>query len=173
MKHFIILIFTVFIFVGCSNKHDYQLPSEKQFLKQKAKQLSLEVESISKNIDKKEAYSVALNALVYSKYLAKEYDVNTPALFHNLLINLNIKKRGLCYHYANDLLEYLKTKKYKTFKFEKVVSSPNQYFEHTSIIITRDDIEFRNSIVLDAWRDTGNLYFSKVKDDKRYDWELK
>jgi len=173
MKQISILVLMIFIFTACANKN-YPLETlNHQYLNEKIKKLSFQIQSLSKNIDKKEANDIAFEAVNYSKYLAKEYNVTTSALFHNFLININFKKRGLCYHYANDLLKYLSEKNYKSFRLEKVVAKPGEYFEHNSLIITRDDIEFRNSIVLDAWRDTGDLYFSKVKDDRSYTWQLK
>lgn len=74
---------------------------------------------------------------------------------------MGLKEKGYCYHYANDLLKYLKTKDYKSFHLKKIVSQRGQYFEHTSIIITRDNIKLEDSIVLDAWRNSGILFFFK------------
>ncbi|QKF82317.1 hypothetical protein [Halarcobacter ebronensis] len=172
MKHIILLIITVFLFLGCSVKNENFLEKQDKF-KTKTDELYTLILSISDKIDKNEAYSVAQNSVTYSDYLALKYDAVTPALFNNFLININIKKRGLCYHYANDLLFYLKTKRYKTFDILKVVANENEYFEHNSLIITRYDIDFKDSIILDAWRNSGDLFFSKVKDDKKYFWEVK
>ncbi len=173
MKNLLILILSIFIFIGCSTKNQNAQIKNFSSFKTKIEKLNLQVESLSNTIDKKEAQSFAYDAIKYSKQLAKEYKVITPALVHNTLINMNIKKRGLCYHYANDLLKYLKQKDFKSFKFIKVIANRGEYFEHTSIALTTKNIKFEDSIILDAWRDTGDLYFSKVKDDKRYKWEIK
>lgn len=173
MKHFIILLISTFLFLGCSSKNYTITKSEKNEIETKIDLLAKEVETLSKRVDKEEAYSVAFNAVTYSLYLAKEYKVVEPALFHNLLVNLEIKERGLCYHYANDLLIYLKSKKYKSFDFIKIISNQDTYFEHTSIAITTNHTSFKNSIVLDPWRDCGRLYFSKIKNDNKYKWEKK
>ncbi len=53
------------------------------------------------------------------KKLANDYNIIPPALFHNSLINMGLKEKGYCYHYANDLLKYLKTKDYKSFHLKK------------------------------------------------------
>lgn len=134
-------------------------------------ELLLDIQAISKEINKDEASLLSKEAISYSKELANKYEVTTPALFHNTLVNLNIKRRGYCYHYANDLHKYLKTKKFKSFKFIRAVSKRGEYFEHSSLVLTRDDISFENSLVLDAWRNTGDLYWSKIKNDKAYKWE--
>ncbi|XOB61013.1 hypothetical protein ACMC56_10400 [Campylobacterota bacterium DY0563] len=173
MKHYIILIISLTFFLGCSVKNTQTNISNINITKTKIDMLTSEINSLNEYIDKEEAYSLAFDAVTYSKYLAQKYEVVKPALFHNLLINLNIKDRGLCYHYANDLLKYLNTKKYKSFKLIKIVSSLGEYFEHTSLAVTTHRNKFDESIVLDAWRDSGELYFSKIKDDKKYDWELR
>lgn len=173
MKHFIILIFSIFIFFGCSAKNSIEPNIKKDIIKEKINKLSYEIQSMSDSIDKEEAYNAAFNAVTYSKYLAQKYKAVKPAIFNNLLINLHIKNRGLCYHYANDLFLFLRSKNYKSFKLMKIISNRDEYFEHTSLAIIKDGVDLKNSIVLDAWRDVGELYFSKIKDDKRYKWEEK
>ncbi|WP_321471037.1 hypothetical protein [Halarcobacter sp.] len=173
MKHYIILIITLTFFLGCSVKNTPSNIVTNKTTKTNIEKLTTQINSLNDYIDEEEAYSLAYNAVTYSKYLAQKYEVVKPALFHNLLINLDIRDRGLCYHYANDLLKYLNKKKYKTFKLIKIVSSPGQYFEHTSIAVTTHRNKFNESIILDAWRDSGKLYFSKIKDDKKYDWEIR
>lgn len=173
MKHTLILILSIFIFSGCAVSYKNVDLKTNSKLDNKMKILSLDIQSLSNNIDETEANRVAYDAITYSKHLANEYQIVAPALFHNSLVNMNIKEKGFCYHYANDLLKYLKTKKYKSFKFIRAVANRSEYFEHSSILLTTNDIDFENSLVLDAWRNTGELFWSKVKNDKRYKWERK
>ncbi|MCP4969456.1 MAG: hypothetical protein GY932_02535 [Arcobacter sp.] len=170
MKQLSITIAIIFIFNACSTKY------ENINLKQEQKniiKLTNKILRLSNHIDKEEAKRFSYETINYSKTLAKNYKVTTPALIHNTLINLNIKQKGYCYHYANDLINYLKDKKFKSFYFKKVVSKRGEYFEHTALILTRDDISFHNSLVFDAWRNTGDLFWSKIKDDKKYKWEIR
>lgn len=173
MKELFITIFILFFITGCSVKYKNEHLNEEKIFTKQMQNLYLLVQASSNKIDKKEAKLFAFEAITYSKKLAKEYEVIAPALFHNSLINLGLKNKGYCYHYANDLKSYLDFKKFKSFKLLKIVSKRGEYFEHTSLILTRDDIEFKNAIVLDAWRNSGKLYFAKIKDDKKYDWEIK
>lgn len=172
MKHFLILLFSIFIFSGCITKYNQNLDNT-SILSNKVDKLAKQIQSLSNSINKDESEDFAFNAITHSKYLARKYDVVGPALFHNTLINMNIKQRGLCYHYANDLLKFLSKKRYKSFKLIRAVSNKNEYFEHTSIVLLTENTEFKNGIVLDAWRNTGELFFSKVKNDTRYKWEIK
>lgn len=169
MKKALLYIFITIFLTACSNKNNVT----KNHLNNNSKKLYNLIIKSSEHIDKNEASDFSENIILYSSFLVKSYKVNTHPLIHNTLINLNLKQKGFCYHYANDLLKYISYKNYKSFKFKKIVSNRNNYFEHTAIILTREDISFENSIVLDAWRDAGKLYFSKIKDDKKYIWELK
>lgn len=173
MKKFHLCIFIIFslYFAGCSVKYQNINLEKKVDFDKNMTMLSKKIESLSEKIDKEEAKRVSYEAIIYSKYLANKYEIVKPALFHNTLIHLDLKEKGYCYHYANDLLNYLKEKGFKSFYFIKVVSNKGEYFEHTSLVLTREDITFENSIVLDAWRNAGELFFSKVKNDKRYKWE--
>ena len=169
MKQILTILFIVFFFSACVTKH-----FDKTFNnKTQEKKLENMIISIYPNINKSEAKSLAYEAINHSKHLAKKYETVSPALLQNTLINLGIKERGLCFHYANDLLTFLEKKDYKSFKFVKVVANRGEYFEHTAFILTDDHIDFKNSIIFDAWRDSGNLFFSKIKNDKKYKWEIK
>lgn len=169
MKKAIFYITVILLFSACSNK----ILLSKEQINSSSKELANLIIQSSSKIDKKEAISFSRDITSYSIFLANKYEIYTHPLVHNTLVNLNLKQKGLCYHYANDLLKFIKYKAYKSFKFKKIVSKRNDYFEHSAIILTRGDISFKDSIVLDAWRDAGKLYFSKVKNDEKYKWELK
>ena len=173
MKQVFILITTILTFNACSVKHNNINLEKRIYHDKKIQELANNILSLSIGINTKEAFKVSYDAITYSKYLANKFQVVKPAIFHNTLINLNLKKKGFCYHYANELQLYLETKKFKTFKFLRIVSNRGEYFEHSSIILTRDDISFKNSLVLDAWRNSGELFWSKVKNDTKYKWEKK
>jgi hypothetical protein len=172
MKYFILPFFIIIFFNACAQRFTNETIN-KEKIQKKIHTLSELLIKNSPKIDKNEANDLSKNAIYYSMYLANEYEVTTTPLIHNTLIHLNIKKRGYCYDYANDLKKFLKKRAYKSFKIIKIVSSRNKYFEHNSLAITRDDISFEDSIILDAWRDAGDLYFSKIKDDTKYNWEIR
>jgi len=171
MRKLCLYVFIIFTFIACTNKSQNINFEEKKSLYTKTLILSKKIEALSNNISKEEAKEVSKEAIVYSKYLANKYEIIKPAIFHNTLVNLQLKEKGYCYHYANDLLKHLQEKNFQSFYFIKAVANKGEYFEHTSLVLTRDDISFENSIVFDAWRNAGELYFSTVKDDKKYEWK--
>lgn len=172
MKH-IFLFLIVILFTACSVKHDTLETKPLKNNSIESISLSKMIQTLSNKITKKQSLELANDAITYSKYLANEYKIVTPPLFHNTLVNLNIKEKGYCYHFANDLFTHLNKKKYENIKITKIVADRGKYFEHTSLILSSKGVRFEDSIVLDAWRNSGILFFSKVKDDERYKWEIK
>jgi hypothetical protein len=106
------------------------------------------------------------------KRLTEEFELTSPPLWHNFLVNLGIKKRGLCYHWSDSLYIYLHQKNYKNFDFYLIGSNIGEYFsEHNALLVVKKNaLSIRNGIVIDPWRESGELYFSKLEEDKKYDW---
>ena len=172
MKYILVPIF-ILLFLGCSVKYDNIDLDKKDFSDQEVKKLTDMILSISRNIDKKEARKLSYDAVTYSKYLANKYELVSPPLFHNFLVNYSFKEKGLCHHFAKDLLAYLNRKNYKSFKLKRIVAERKEYFEHNSILLTTSGVSFENSLVLDSWRNSGQLFWTQVKNDEEYTWELK
>ena len=131
-------------------------------------QMLLELNS---SIDSKEANDLSKEAVWYSHSLASNYKVVSPPLWHNTLVNVGIRKKGLCYEWAGDLLRHLLSREYKSFRFYFIGSDIGNYFEHNALAVTFDGGDLNHSIVLDAWRNSGNLYFDKIENDKKYSWK--
>lgn len=118
-----------------------------------------------------EAKALALSAMEYAKGYEQRYRLVKPPLFHNLLVNLGIKKRGLCWHFAYDLLEHLKTQEFKVFDYYMGGAHIDDYWqEHTSLVVTCKGCRFEEGVLLDAWRDSGKLFFAPVTKDATYSW---
>lgn len=173
IRNLFVLVFLLSIFTGCSVKYDNVNLEKKDYQDEEVKNLTKKILSISKKIDEKEAKELSYDAITYSKYLANEYELVSPPLFHNFLVNYNMKEKGLCHHFAKDLLAYLNRKNYKSFKLTRIVAERQEYFEHNGILLTPKGIGFQDSLVLDAWRDSGKLFWVEVKNDDKYKWELK
>ncbi|MDY0321706.1 MAG: hypothetical protein RBR23_08250 [Arcobacteraceae bacterium] len=180
MKTLLLYIITLFIFTGCSVKYDHvtlsedsrvKLTKEDLQTKQKIETLAQMIQSLSPKINKIEAYNIAQNSIYYSMHLANSYDLVKPPSFQNFLVNQNLRQRGLCHQWASDILDYLKKDKYETIGIYKVISNEGDYFtEHHAISITARGEPYDKGIVLDAWRNSGDLYFAYVTQDKEYKW---
>ena len=125
---------------------------------------------LSPRVNKKEAKIFAQAAVLYPHYLAEKYELVSPPYFQNFLITLGLKERGLCYHWASDLITYLKDQELKSFDLYRAVVNEGSMREHHAVVVTAKDRPFSEGIILDAWRNSSDLYFEKLKDDKDYDW---
>ncbi len=125
---------------------------------------------LNQNINKREAKDLAKKSILYANKLAKEYKIVSPPLWHNTLVNMGLKKRGLCYQWAEDMLLFLLKQKYLTIQFYSIGAKIGDYFEHNALALSGKGDFFKKSIILDAWRNSGNLYFNYINKDK-YIWK--
>jgi hypothetical protein len=138
---------------------------------QKVQKLTKMLLKTSKDIDTKEAEDLAKSSVYYAQKLAHTYKVVYPPLWQNTLVNFGLKKRGLCYEWANDLWVYLKAKKYKSLRLHYVGADVGSYFEHNALSVSAKGLGVEDSILLDAWRNSGNLYFIELNKDEKYSWK--
>ena len=140
--------------------------------RQKVGSLQQDLASLSRQADLIEARQVAETAIGYSTFLADEYDVVRPAVLHNVLVRIGLKNRGLCYHWTEDLMGRLQELNLTTYQLHwGVAHRGSELREHNSVVITATGQTFDEGMVLDPWRDSGNLYWSMVKTD-RYPWKM-
>ena len=127
--------------------------------------------NLSPKTDKHEALILATSSLSYSHQLIKDYELVKPPLYHNFLVNIGVKRRGLCWHFATDMLNNALKQNLKTFDYYIGGANINDYWqEHNTLVVTCKGCNFDKGVVLDPWRNSGNLYFSKVKNDTNYKW---
>jgi hypothetical protein len=136
------------------------------------KHLENELSSLGSNVDKNEARLVAEVSVRSSLSLAEEYRVIRPAIFHNVLVNLGMRDRGLCVHWTEDLLEILQELQLQSFDLHWGVAHRGESWrvEHSSVVITAKEQAFDDGIILDPWRYSGRLYWSRIRND-RYPWK--
>ncbi|MCK5855626.1 MAG: hypothetical protein KAG56_10420 [Sulfurovaceae bacterium] len=128
------------------------------------------LQDLNITVEQKEARDLAQKVVFYSTQLVQNYELVSPPLWHNTLVNVGIKERGLCYEWAEDLLEYLHAQRYHSLAFHYVGANIGNYFEHNAIAVSAKGMGFEHGLLLDAWRDSGRLFFVKIKDDKKYEW---
>jgi len=120
-----------------------------------------------------EAEQVAQTAIRYSSYLAEEYELVRPAVLHNVLVRMGLKDRGLCYHWTTDLMKQLELLQLKSYQlYWGVAHRGSELREHNSVVVAAKGRRFEEGIVLDPWRNSGELYWAPVKGD-RYPWQAR
>lgn len=170
MKHIALIIFFILTFTGCSIKYSSSKTLQNEEERNNIQNLAQAIQNLSVSVDKKEAKKVALVASLSSQDLANSYQLVTPPLFHNTLINMNLKERGLCYHFAQDIAKELKNLKLKTIDIRWASHKMQEYWEHNALVLTAKNQSFYKGILLDGWRNSGKLYWNHVENDDEYIW---
>ena len=65
-------------------------------------------------IDSAEAARATSNAHDYSLQLAQEYRITDPLVIHNAKIKSGLRERGLCNHFAEDILKRMDQEGFRT-----------------------------------------------------------
>lgn len=183
IKYFITLLLLIDL-LGCAKANVYYPGmkasksltsdnlSDTQFYRDKIKQLRQELIGLSVTIDKREAQTLAETAVRESAVLAEEYQLVRPAVAHNLLVVFGVKDRGLCYHWTEDLMNRLQALNLKSFQLHwGVAYRGSELREHNCVVITAIGQSFSDGILLDPWRNSGNLHWAKVSKDS-YPWKV-
>jgi hypothetical protein len=129
-----------------------------------------EIRSLGDEVSDEEAAVLADTAVRYAMEMADSYDMVRPIEIHNTLVNLGLRKRGLCYQCAEDLYARLRKLDLQTLRLHwGVAHKDDLWLEHSGVIVTARGRPFGEGLVLDAWRHAGRLRWAKVGED-RYPW---
>ena len=133
--------------------------------------LAGQLRGLSPTVSPEEAALTARTAIEYSRQLGRDFHAIPPAAsFNNVLINLGVHSRGLCFQYADDLTVKLLTLHLRTLVLNRGVAHMQTRHEHSCVVVTAVGQSFTNGIVLDAWRRGGHLVWSSVTRDK-FPWK--
>ncbi len=161
------ILFLILFLSGCSSVH-YNTPyqsSDKPRIQKLANML------MQLSHDPIESKELATLAVTHSKVLANRYNLVSPPLYHNFLVNSGQREKGLCYDFVDDLMAEIRTRNFKHFRFRWGRANADQLDEHNVIVVLGSNTPFQEGIILDAWRNSGILYFTKVKDDPKYSFK--
>jgi hypothetical protein len=157
---------------GSFNATTSGIQADAQIYREKVTQLEQVLLALSATVDKTEAMMVAETAVRESAVLAEEYQLVRPAVAHNLLVAMDMKDRGLCYHWTEDLMKRLQTLDLKSLRlYWGVAYRGSELREHNCVVVTAKGQSFFKGIVLDPWRNSGNLFWARVTKDS-YPWKL-
>ncbi len=125
--------------------------------------------ALSPHVRVEEAERVANCACSTARQLARDYRVVGPPLFHNFLVNIGVRERGLCYQWARDLFVRLNQVPLQTLELHWGAARAGTWREHNCVVVTATGQPFEKGIVLDGWRHSGRLFWSRVEAD-HYPW---
>ncbi|TNF43541.1 MAG: hypothetical protein EP216_03615 [Epsilonproteobacteria bacterium] len=164
LRHYFKLFIFSFFLVGCA----VNAPSVSQ---SKIEELSHLLQSLDSAIPQSEAMQLSKDIFYKTGQLTEEFDLTSPPQFHNFLVTVGVREKGLCYHWSDTLYVYLTKKDFDSFEFHLMGANIGEYFyEHNALVVVAKGGKIEEGVIIDPWRDSGTLYFSKVKDDSEYVW---
>lgn len=163
-RSFLVLLL-LWLFAGCSVKP--QLPTHAQ-----TDHLSMQLKALNPATPKAETDRLAADLYATTAVLVKYYRLTAPPLWHNFLVNIGMREKGLCYHFADALFVHLKRGHYPHFAFHLAVANRGKYWsEHNTLLIAAKGKPITEGLIVDAWRHSGRLYVVPFDQDPDYHWQ--
>ena len=135
------------------------------------KKLSEALVALAPDVDPGEAEQLSVTAHTTARSLARQYHIVLNPEFQCFLINIGLRKRGYCGHWARDIGERLKDLQLRTLALHWGAYKPGTTGESNCVVITARNQPFQDGIVIDGWRRAGRLYWAKVTKDDEYQWK--
>jgi len=135
------------------------------------KDLSKALAGLAADVDPAEAELLSVTAHTKARSLAREYRVALNPEFTVFLVNVGLRKRGWCGHWAQDIGARLKELKLKTLVLHWGVAFDHTSSENNCLVVTARNEPFQDGIILDGWRRAGRLFWCPVVKDDEYEVE--
>src|SRR6266568_1940568 len=135
------------------------------------KDLSKALAGLARDVDPAEAELVSVTAHTTARKLAKDYRVVLNPEFTVFLVNVGMRKRGWCGHWAQDIGARLKELKLKTLVLHWGAAYDHTSSENNCLVVTARNQPFQDGIIIDGWRRAGRLFWCTVKKDYEYELE--
>ena len=132
--------------------------------------LTADLLALSPQVRRDEASRFARVALRSSIELAREYRLVRSPHFHNFLVNTGVRDRGLCHEWARDLGARLSEVRSPSLVLRWGIARAGTLREHNCVVVTARGQPFARGLILDGWRRSGRLYWTRVAAD-RYPWK--
>ncbi len=165
----VVVLLALMLLWGCgANPVRHGPPSESDIASLEGMILAL-----GPGVSAEEAERAAQVAIQHTRELADSYQIRGAPLWHNMQVNLGIKERGLCWHWAEDMEARLLAERLETLEIHRAIANAFNplRIEHSTAVISRRGDGLERGIVLDPWRLGGTLTFVPVLEDPDYKWE--
>ncbi len=135
------------------------------------KDLSKALAGLAHDVDPAEAELLSVTAHTKARSLKREYRVVLNPEFTVFLVNIGMRKRGWCGHWAQDIGARLKELNLKTLVLHWGVAYDHTSSENNCLVVTARNQPFQDGIILDGWRRAGRLFWCPVIKDDEYEME--
>ena len=102
-----------------------------------------------------EAKWLADTAVAQSASIARKNKVVLFGWLNNILVNSNLRDRGLCWEVQQDLYRDLRRRPVKYFRVGLAIRDRGTGREHSCVYINAAGKGLKDSLVLDAWKNCG------------------
>jgi hypothetical protein len=125
------------------------------------------------NISQAQRYSLSKAIYTEVASLTKAYQLTSPPYYHNFLVTIGMRQSGLCYHWS-DALYLALYPKHPSFDFHLVGANIGSYWrEHNALLVVAKGKSIEEGIIIDPWRNSGRLFWTKIGEDRAYAWEYR
>ena len=165
----ILLVLTALLVAGCGVSPEKRTPAGEV----EVAELRHAIMALGPGIDPEEADRAARVSFAHTRELAIAYQITDSPLVHNTKVNMGLRPRGLCWHWAEDMEKRLNQEDFQTLVIHRAIASADNPFriDHSTAIVSRKGDDYRQGIVLDPWRLGGVLTFARTLEDTDYDWQ--
>ena len=93
--------------------------------------------ALDASIDPEEAVRAARIAFSYTRVLAQEYGITDPPLIHNTKVNMGLRPRGLCWHWAEDMENRLVSENFQSFDVLRAIANAESdwLIDHSTVLL--------------------------------------
>lgn len=133
-----------------------------------ANELANRIVKLSPTISPDEAQELSETTYLTARRLAIEYQMVWPSGVQNMLIATGKRKRGYCFHWAEDIMTALDKLKLQTIELHWAEAFIGTSGEHNVPVVTAIGQPYMQGIMLDGWRYAGKLHTAYVAADMRY-----
>ena len=132
--------------------------------------LTMAIQALGPEVDAEEAARAARVSYTHTYKLALDYQITDPALIHNIKVNMGLKPRGLCKHWAEDMEKRLLAEDFQTLTIHRGIGRLVGV-DHSTAIVSRIGDDMYDGIVVDPWRKGGRLTWIHTDEDTAWGWE--
>lgn len=164
----ILAVLALCMTAACGTRSDGPLPGTPG----EVARLEAAILALGPDVDAGEAARAARISYAHTHDLARQYGITDPPLVHNTKVNMGLRPRGLCWHWAEDMERRLAAEKFRTLDLHRAIASADNPFriDHSTALISRAGAPIEQAIVLDPWRKGGVLTWVPFAEDGDYDW---
>ncbi len=139
--------------------------------REKARLLSLDLQQLGPAVSRAEADKLATTAIEVSATLNQEWKPMHLPWGNNMLRNMGLREKGLCYEWRDALFPHLFRLQLKTLDLHLTSAFRATPREHNGIVVTAKGQRFEDGLILDPWRKGGRLWWGRFHQDKGHKWK--